>query len=84
MKLSTEKINNYFVLCSLDLEGKTVYLRSLHDLNKWEIVTDIEMATKTHDYETAELLKECYDREIGDAEWAIVPEIITFQLIDET
>ena len=68
-----------------DLSGKTVYLKSLHDVGKWEITTDIEMATKCADRETANIMLNIYYQEIGnDNAWVIVPLIIQYQLIDES
>lgn len=85
MKVSIEKAKECYVICSIDLSGKTVYLKSLHDVGKWEITTDIEMATKCADRETANIMLNIYYQEIGnDNTWVIVPLIIQYQLIDES
>ena len=83
MKTSIEKVKECYVLCSLDLTGNTVYLlRSVID-SKWIVTADPEIATKCADKETAEILRDLYMREIGDATWVIVPMIIQYHLVNE-
>lgn len=84
MKTSIEKIKECYVICSLDLNGNTCYLRSLHEKGKWEITTDVEMATKCMDRDAARYLRAFYLNEIGDGEWVVTPLMIQYMLIDET
>lgn len=84
MKTKLEDSKTYYVICSIDLDGKTVYIRSLHGPGKWEIVADIEKATKANTLEAAELLYELYRQEVNNGEWVIVPLIIQYLLVDES
>jgi len=84
MNTSIEKMKECYVLCSLDLEGKTVYLRSLHEKGQWEITTDIELATKAPDRDTAEFVRDFYMQEVGNGEWLITPVIIQYMLVNES
>lgn len=81
----TEKIKNGFVLCTLDQNGNTGYLRSLHKPGKWEVVKDIEMATKYMNDEAANMSYWLYKSEMGvDAsEFVMIPFEIEFKLIQE-
>lgn len=83
MKTTIEKMKECYVVCSIDAVGKTVYLRMIHKDSSWEIVTDVEIATKCLDREAAEAMKNFYMNEIGDGEWAIVPLIIQYSLVEE-
>ncbi len=78
-----EKIRELFVLCSIDKKGQTCYLRSLHEPGKWEIVTDIEIATKYTTLEAAEISYDFYKREMGNSylEFVIIPMEIEYRLI---
>jgi hypothetical protein len=81
---SVEKVKTVYLLCSLDLSGTTCYLKSLHSRGNWEIVADIEQATKCGNKKTAKLLRECYEEDMGyDAKWAIIPCEIEYRLINE-
>lgn len=85
MKTTVEKTNNYYVLCSIDNSGNTVYLRSLHEPGKWEITADIEFASKCVNKNTAELTLQFYENETQNYDkWVIVPMIIEYKLINET
>lgn len=79
-----EKTKNLYVLCSLDKAGHTCYLRSLHEPGKWEIITDIEMATKYTTVDAAEMSYSFYQKEIGaDAlDFVIIPMKIEYKLIE--
>ena len=78
-----EKLKKVYVLCGIDTAGTTVYLRSLHETGKWEVTADIEMASKCVNKQTAELMLDFYNQEIGDATWVIIPCWIEYILIKE-
>ena len=84
MKKSIEKINKLYVICSIDLSGKTVYLNSLHD-HKWEITPDIERASKTLSRKVANMVLEGYYQDMGnESEFVIIPMEVEYRLIDES
>jgi len=70
MRKQLEKTINKYVIASIDAEGKTVYLRSLHD-HKWEIVTNIELATKTYDKDIADIVLMNYIA-YGGSQWPLM------------
>ncbi len=80
-----EKIRNAYVLCSIDNTGKTCYLRSLHEPGKWEITTNIEVATKYATSDAADLSYDFYQRELGSDAGVFVkiPLEIEYRLINE-
>ncbi len=80
-----EKVKNLFVLCSIDKMGQTCYLRSLHEPGKWEIVTDIEIATKYTTVDAADMSYDFYCRELGsDASLFVrIPLEVEYRLIKE-
>ena len=82
---SIEKTKNLFVLASIDNTGRTCYLRSLHEPGKWEIVADIEIATKYTTDDAAQMSYDFYVAEMGaDAgAFAIIPVEIVYSLINE-
>lgn len=82
---SIEKIKKVCVLCTIDTEGRTAYLRSLHDPGKWEITTDIETATKYTTDDAAMMSYDFYQREMGSdaGTFVIVPLEIEYRLIEE-
>ena len=84
MNSSIEKVNKTYVLASIDNEGKTVYLRYLLNKN-WEIVTDIEIASKMGDAAfAAEILDEYhYDTKCYDDKFVVVPLKVIWELIKE-
>ena len=79
-----QKLLVKYVVASRDLSGEPVYLRSLRD-HKWELVGDIEIATKTLDQETAEIVMDNYYSDLGtnDEDWFVIPVEITWSLIEE-
>ncbi len=80
---SLEKEKRVYCLASIDLNGDTVYLRSLHD-HKWEIVTDIEIATKAKTRKLAQVILDGYEQDIREYDtFVIVPCEITWSLIEE-
>ena len=80
---SLEKEKQVYCLCSLDSAGNTVYLRSLHD-HKWEIVTDIEIATKANTRKLAQTILEGYEYDVREYNtFVVVPCEITWTLIEE-
>lgn len=84
MRKSIEKINKLYVICSIDLSGKTVYLNSLHD-HKWEITPDIERASKTLSRKVANMVLEGYYQDMGnESEFVIIPMEVEYRLIDES
>lgn len=84
MRKSIEKINKLYVICSIDLSGKTVYLNSLHD-HKWEITPDIERASKTFSRKVANMVLEGYYQDMGnESEFVIIPMEVEYRLIDES
>jgi hypothetical protein len=84
MKKSIEKINKLYVICSIDLSGKTVYLNSLHN-HKWEITPDIERASKTLSRKVANMVLEGYYQDMGnESEFVIIPMEVEYRLIDES
>ena len=84
MKISIEKINKLYVICSLDLFGNTVYLNSLHD-HKWEITPDIERASKTLSRKVANMVLEGYYQDMGyDNQFVIIPMEVEYRLINES
>lgn len=80
-----EKIKKLFVLCSLDNAGNTCYLRSLLQPGKWEITTNIEVATKYTTTDAADISYDFYQRELGfDAcTFVRIPLEIEYRLIKE-
>jgi len=85
MKKFTEKKVIRYVVASIDNTGKTIYLRSLHDY-KWEIVTDIEVATKANSRAVAAMIYENYKTDMNgakDESWVVIPLEICWNLIDE-
>lgn len=85
MRDTIEKIENYFVLCSIDNCGNTVYLRSLHEPGKWEITADVDKASRCVNKATAELTLQFYESETQNYDkWVIVPLVIEYKLVDET
>lgn len=84
MRKQLEKTINKYVIASIDAEGKTVYLRSLHD-HKWEIVTNIELATKTYDRDIADMVLMNYMEDFQtNTEFVIIPLTIEYYLVDES
>ncbi len=81
---SVEKIRKCFVLCGIDNAGTTVYLKSLGEVGKWLITADIEMASKCANRSAANLMKDFYDQEMGDADWVAVPVEIEYRLVNES
>lgn len=77
-----EKQQIKYVIATLDTP--TRYLRSLH-FGKWEIVEDIEIATKTFEKEDAESLLKYYREDLHDyeKELVIIPIIVTFEIMNE-
>lgn len=86
MNYTIEKVKKGYVLCSIDNSGKTCYLRSLHEPGKWEIVVDIEIATKYTTTDAAEMSYSFYRKEMGSdaGEFAMIPFEIEYKLINET
>lgn len=84
MRKQLEKTINKYVIASIDAEGKTVYLRSLHD-HKWEIVTNIELATKAYDKDIADMVLANYMEDFQtNTEFVIIPLTIEYYLVDES
>lgn len=84
MRKQLEKTINKYVIASIDAEGKTVYLRSLHD-HKWEIVTNIELATKTYDKDIADMVLMNYMEDFQtNTEFVVIPLTIEYYLVDES
>ena len=84
MRKHLEKTINKYVIASIDAEGKTVYLRSLHD-HKWEIVTNIELATKTYYRDIADTVLRNYMEDFQtNTEFVIIPLTIEYYLVDES
>lgn len=81
---NVEKLKHVYVLASIDNAGKTVYLRSLHSAGQWEIVADIEMATKGSNMATIELMRDFYEQETDNYNtFVIVPLEIEYRLVRE-
>lgn len=61
------------------------YLRSLHQIGAWEMVTDIEAASKAATKAVANLLRENYERDMGKnaLHFVTVPVIIDYNLVKE-
>lgn len=78
-----KEIKKYFVLCTADTNGRMIYLRSLHEPGRWEIVFDIDMATKYVTEEAAKMSYDFYKSEMGyDAGiFVIVPVELEYRLI---
>lgn len=84
MRKQLEKTVNKYVIASIDAEGKTVYLRSLHD-HKWEIVTNIELATKTYDRDIANMVLMNYMEDFQtNTKFVVIPLTIEYYLVDES
>lgn len=84
MRKQLEKTVNKYVIASIDAGGKTVYLRSLHD-HKWEIVTNIELATKTYDRDIADMVLSNYMEDFQtNTEFVVIPLTIEYYLVDES
>ncbi len=80
---SIEKINKVYVLCSIDLSGKTVYINSLRN-HKWEITTDIERASKMLSRKVARIVLDGYYQDTGNNNtFAIIPLEVEYRLINE-
>ena len=81
---SIEKVKECYVIASVDNNGNTVYLRYLLN-KKWEIVRDIEVASKVADVDFAtEVLKDYYyDTQCYEDQFVIVPLKITWELVKE-
>lgn len=79
-----EKEKYYYVLASIDKEGKTVYLHYLLN-HKWEITDDIERASKTEVRSIAEDVLEDYyfDTQCYNDTFVIIKMKITWELIKE-
>ena len=84
-KILEKEVIKYLIV-STDNTGKTVYLRSLHEENKWEITPDIERATKIYNRRLANMVLENYYYDIhpADEEWIIMPVMIQWSLVDES
>lgn len=82
---SVEKIKRVCVLCSIDNNGTTCYLRSLHEPGKWEITTNIEMATKYTTVDAADMSYDFYKKEIGNdaGNFVVINLEIEYRLIEE-
>lgn len=78
-----EKEKDVYVLASIDKQGTTVYLHYLLG-GKWEIVTDIEIASKMLDEDYAhEILNTYYyDTNCYDDKFLVVPLHITWELVN--
>lgn len=86
MKKYIEKLRTGYVLCSIDNNGTTVYLRSLHEPGKWEIVSDIEIATKYTSSDAADMSYDFYMAELGTnaGKFVKLPFEIEYRLINES
>ena len=80
-----EKVKKVFVLCSLDNTGRTCYIRSLYEPGKWEITTNIEMATKYTTMDAADMSYWFYQKELGDdaGVFVVIPLEIEYRLVKE-
>lgn len=80
-----EKMKEGYVLCTLDKNGNTGYLRSLHEPGKWEVVYDIEMSTKYANDEAANMSYWLYKNEMGNnaGEFVMIPFEIEYRLLQE-
>lgn len=84
MRKQLEKTVKKFVIASIDVEGKTVYLRSLHN-HKWEIVTNIELATKAYARDIADTVLRNYMEDFQtNTEFVVIPLTIEYYLVDES
>lgn len=88
MNKHLEKTLNRYAICSMDENGKVVYLHSLR-FGKWELTHDICRATKTENKDLADELLSYYLSDTLDTdgvyagEWVIVPMVIEYSLIEE-
>ena len=84
MNKSVEKVRKCYVICSIDLEGKVCYLKSLGSPGRWEIVIDIEQATRCYNKNVARLMLQLYEHEMqSHDEFVIIPLEIEYRLINE-
>ena len=60
------KRKKVYVLAALNDDGTFYYLRSLHEPGRWEIVNDIEVATKYTSKYAAEMSYDFYQMEMLD------------------
>ena len=66
-------------------EGYCWYLKSLHGIGGWEVVSDIEQATKTATKGVAKIVRENYENDMGKnaLEFVVIPIIIDYSLVKE-
>ncbi len=84
MELVLEKrIKRYCLACIQD--NYCWYLRSLHDIGAWDMVTDIEQATKAASKNIARMMRENYERDYGvnAVKFIIVPVVLDYSLVKE-
>lgn len=78
-----KRIKRYCLACIQD--NICWYLRSLHDIGAWDMVTDIELATKASSKSIAKMVRENYEKDFGkNAEkFVIVPVVLDYSLVKE-
>lgn len=84
MERIPEKTIKRYVLATMH-DGQCWYLHSIHKIGAWEMVADIEAATKTTTKSIAKVLLNDYKRDFGDKgyDFIIIPLIIDYSLIKE-
>ena len=84
MELVLEKKVKRYALAAIE-DNVCWYLRSLGTVGGFDMVADIEQATKTSTKGTAKALREIYERDMGRnaVKFIIVPVVIDFSLVKE-
>ena len=78
-----KKIKRYCLACIED--NYCFYLKSLHRIGGWELVTDIEQATKADSKSIMRMVRDNYERDMGTnaSKLVVVPVVIDYSLVKE-
>lgn len=84
-KVLEKQIVRYVLGTIYEDDGRCYYLRSLHDIGKYDYVFDIELATKAEKKSVIKMLLQNYQMDMGkDAlDFVILPVVIEYSLVKE-
>lgn len=84
LKKYLEKKIRKYVLATVDKNGKSFYMKKTPTKTEYSLVEDIEIATKSKNIDTANLILDFYYQDMGtDIQFVPIPIDITYEIVEE-